>query len=129
MKRAKIQIKRVYEAAVETDGNRFLVDRLWPRGLKKENLRIACWLKEVAPTDKLRHWFNHDPAKWDEFQKRYRVELDAKPGNWRPLLNAAKKGNITLLFSARDVEHNNARVLKDFLEKESTKHRSVRAVD
>ncbi len=119
-KKTAIQIKRVYKPPAESDGRRFLVDRLWPRGPKKEVMRMDGWLKEVAPTDKLRKWFNHDPAKWDEFRKRYLVELNAKPENWRPLREAAEKEKITLLFSAHDVEHNNAAVLKDFLEKQST---------
>src|SRR5665213_622662 len=101
-----IQIKRVYESAAKNDGQRFLVDRLWPRGVKKEALPLAGWLKEIAPGNELRKWFNHDPAKWKEFQKRYRAELDAKPETWQPLLTAAKKGNVTLLFSAHDLEHN-----------------------
>ena len=115
-KRTGIQIKRVYEPAAKDDGQRFLVERLWPRGIKKELLHLDGWLKEVAPGDQLRKWFKHDPAKWAEFQKRYHAELDAKPENWRPLLKAAKSGNLTLLFSAHDLEHNNAVVLKHFLE-------------
>ena len=115
-KYAEIQIRRVYEPAAESDGKRFLTDRLWPRGLKKEALRIDGWLKEVAPTDKLRKWFGHEPAHWDEFQKRYRTELAGQVENWQILLAATKKGKVTLLFSARNVEHNNAAVLKSFLE-------------
>lgn len=111
-----IQIKRVYEPAARSDGQRFLVDGLWPRGVKKESLRLDGWLKEVSPTGKLRQWFNHDPARWKEFQKRYRAELDARPDAWRPLLDAAGRGHLTLLFGARDLEHNNAVVLKMYLE-------------
>jgi uncharacterized protein YeaO (DUF488 family) len=111
----KIQIKRVYETAAKSDGQRFLVDRLWPRGVKKESLRLDGWLKEVAPSDKLRKWFKHDPAKWEEFQKRYRAELKARPERCRPLLEAVDAGSFTLLFSAHDLEHNNAVVLKEFL--------------
>lgn len=110
-----IQIKRVYETTVKADGQRFLVERLWPRGIKKEALPLTSWCKEVAPSHELRKWFNHDPAKWEEFQRRYQVELDAKPEAGQPLLEAAKAGNLTLLFSTHDTEHNNAVVLKDFL--------------
>ena len=112
-----IQIKRVYEPEAKSDGQRFLVERLWPRGVKKAELPMVGWLKEVAPGTELRQWFNHDPLKWKEFQKRYGAELKAKPETWQPLLAAAKKGNLTLLFSAHDLEHNNAIVLKSFLEK------------
>jgi len=113
-----IQIKRVYESAAKNDGQRFLVDRLWPRVVKKEALPLTGWLKEIAPGNELRKWFHHDPAKWKEFQKRYRAELDAKPETWQPLLTAAKKGSVTLLFSAHDLEHNNAVVLKAYLERQ-----------
>jgi uncharacterized protein YeaO (DUF488 family) len=113
-----IQIKRVYEAAAKTDGNRFLVERLWPRGMKKETLHMTGWLKEVAPSDTLRRWFNHDPAKWEEFQRRYRVELGGKPEAWQPLLDAAESDDVTLLFSAHDLEHNNAVALKAYLDKQ-----------
>lgn len=116
MKTAKIQTKRVYEPASRTDGQRVLVERLWPRGIKKEALSLTGWRKEVAPSQQLRKWFNHDPAKWTEFQRRYRAELDGKPEIWRPLLEAAGRGNLTLLFSSHDTEHNNAVVLKAYLE-------------
>jgi uncharacterized protein YeaO (DUF488 family) len=111
-----IQIKRVYEPAEKSDGARFLVDRLWPRGLKKESLKMADWPKQIAPSNGLRRWFNHDPAKWKEFQRRYRAELADERETWQPLLNAAKGGNVTLLFSAQDLDHNNAVVLKSFLD-------------
>ena len=111
-----IQTKRVYEPVAKTDGQRFLAERLWPRGIKKEALALAGWCKEAAPSHELRKWFDHDPAKWREFQRRYRAELDARPEPWQPLLEAAKGGNLTLLFSARDTEHNNAVVLKAWLE-------------
>ena len=117
-KRIMIQIKRVYEAAAKTDGERFLVERLWPRGMKKETLQMTSWLKEVAPSEILRRWFNHDPAKWKEFQRRYRVELDGKPEAWQPLLDAAERDGVTLLFSAHDLEHNNAVALKAYLDKQ-----------
>jgi len=114
-----IQVKRVYEPAAKADGQRFLVERLWPRGFKKEALSLAGWQKEAAPSHELRKWFNHDPAKWKEFQRRYRAELDARPETWQPLLETAKAGNLMLLFSAHDTEHNNAAVLKAFLEERS----------
>lgn len=111
-----IQVKRVYEPPAREDGKRFLVDRLWPRGLKKERARIDAWLKEVAPSDALRKWFGHEPGKWRGFQQRYFKELEAKPEVWRPLLDAARKGPVTLLFSAKDETHNNAVALRKFLE-------------
>jgi uncharacterized protein YeaO (DUF488 family) len=120
-----IRTKRVYEPAARTDGKRFLVDRLWPRGVKKEGLQLAGWTKEAAPSDGLRRWFNHDPAKWAEFRRRYRAELAARPENWQPLLEAAKTGDITLLFGAHDVERNNAVVLKACLDDRLKKGKGV----
>ena len=114
-----IRIKRAYDPAQQTDGARFLVDRLWPRGLKKEALKAQAWLKSVSPSDGLRHWFNHDPARWAEFQRRYFAELDGEPEAWQPLLRAAQAGDVTLLFSAKDAEHNNAVALKAYLIKHS----------
>lgn len=111
-----LKVKRVYEDAESSDGTRFLVERLWPRGIKKEELKMEAWLKEVAPSDSLRRWFAHDPLKWKEFQKRYSAELESNPDAWKPILEFAKHGDVTLLYSARDIEHNNAIVLKSFLE-------------
>jgi len=111
-----LKTKRVYERAQVSDGTRFLVDRLWPRGIKKETLKMEAWLKDVAPSPELRKWFAHDPAKWQEFKKRYQAELKANPDSWKPLLEAARQGNVTLLYSARDTEHNSAVLLKEFLE-------------
>ena len=111
-----IQLKRVYESATANDGVRYLVERLWPRGMKKEALKMDAWLKEVAPSNELRKWFGHDPAKWDEFQERYRAELQANQEAWMPILESSRQGNVTLLYSTHDVEHNNAVVLKQFLE-------------
>ena len=116
-----LKTKRAYENAEASDGTRFLVDRLWPRGIKKENLKMKDWLKDVAPSPDLRKWFAHDPEKWHEFQKRYRAELKANPDTWKPILEAAKQGDVTLLYSARDTEHNSAVLLKDFLEKQMKK--------
>jgi uncharacterized protein YeaO (DUF488 family) len=111
-----IQIKRVYDERESTDGMRVLVERLWPRGIRKDDLPLDEWLKEVAPSDGLRRWFAHDPAKWEEFRRRYFTELDAKPEVWQSLRETARRGAVTLLYSARDTEHNNARALKEYLE-------------
>ena len=111
-----VSIKRVYDPPDSQDGARFLVDRLWPRGIKKENLAMDAWIKDVAPSPALRTWFSHDPSKWPEFQHRYRQELEAHPENWQPLQDAARRGKVTLLYSARDVQHNSALLLKEFLE-------------
>lgn len=110
-----IRVKRVYDPPEPDDGRRFLVERLWPRGVSKKQLQMDGWLRDVAPSDDLRRWFRHDPAKWVEFQHRYFAELDARPEAWQPLLEAVREGNVTLLFSARDVEHNNAIALKRYL--------------
>ncbi len=110
-----MQTKRVYDAREPGDGTRFLVERLWPRGIRKESLGDAAWLREVAPSAELRRWFGHDPAKWDEFRRRYFEELDAEADAWRPILEAARQGNVALLYSARDTEHNNARALAEYL--------------
>ena len=110
-----IKVKRVYEPSVASDGARFLVDRLWPRGVKRDVLKLDGWLKEVAPSDALRRWFGHDPKKWVEFQRRYFAELDGRPHAWGPILEAARRGNITLLYSAQDTDHNNAVALGAYL--------------
>lgn len=112
-----IKVKRVYDPPDSSDGARFLVDRLWPRGLKRDALQLTDWLKEVAPDNDLRRWYNHDPAKWEEFQRRYFADLDKKPDALQPLLNAARRGNVTLLFSTRALDNNNAVALKAYLEK------------
>lgn len=112
-----IKIKRAYDPPARGDGKRFLVDRLWVRGMTKEKLQLDAWLKEVAPSDTLRKQVHHDPARWDEFQRRYFAELDAHPAAWQPILRAAQRGNVTLIYGARDTEHNNAVALKAYLEK------------
>lgn len=112
-----IKIKRIYDPASADDGQRILIDRLWPRGIKKENAKIDEWLKEIAPSDELRKWFSHDPDKWTEFRKKYRDELRKKQDLVDKLCKEAKNGKITLLFSARDTEFNNAVVLKEVIEK------------
>lgn len=111
-----IRTKRAYEPPATNDGARFLVDRIWPRGVKKDELQIDGWLKEVAPSTELRKWFGHDPARWSEFQRRYRHELAARRAALAPLLDAARRGNVTLVYGARDPEHNQAAVLKTVLE-------------
>jgi uncharacterized protein YeaO (DUF488 family) len=116
---AMIRVKRVYEAAARSDGARFLVERLWPRGMKKESLHMDGWLREVSPSPELRKWFGHDPAKWAEFQRRYRRELDSRREEWRPLAEAAVRGTVTLLYSARDTERNSAALLKAYLEEQA----------
>lgn len=110
-----IELQRVYEHGRKR-GTRFLVERLWPRGIRKEALHFHAWPKDVAPSDRLRRWFAHDIAKWAEFKRRYRQELDANPQAWAPLLEAARKGDVVLLYSSRDTEHNNAVVLRDYLD-------------
>ncbi len=114
-----IQLKRVYDAGAgkesKGDGTRFLVERLWPRGIKKVDLHFNAWLKDVAPSTALRQWFNHDPAKWKEFQKRYIAELDKNPEAVEPIRSAMRHGNVTFLYSSHDTEHNNAVALKTYL--------------
>jgi uncharacterized protein YeaO (DUF488 family) len=111
-----IKLKRAYEPATSGDGTRFLVERLWPRGVKKASLHLDAWVKDVAPSDALRRWFGHDPKKWAAFRRRYFGELDAHGEAWEPLLKAASAGRITLVYSARDRAHNNAVALKGYLE-------------
>ncbi|HEY1788457.1 MAG TPA: DUF488 family protein [Verrucomicrobiae bacterium] len=111
----EFRIKRVYDEISSDDGLRFLVDRLWPRGIRKEALHAAVWLKEVAPSSSLRKWFGHDAARWPEFRRRYRSELEKNPAAWAPLLEAIHKDTVTLLFAARQAEMNQAVVLRDFL--------------
>ena len=113
----QIKIKRCYEPPSPTDGARFLVDRLWPRGVRKEAIRLTGWVQDVAPSQKLRQWFGHDPGRWAEFRELYFAELTAKRDAWMPILEAATNGNVTLLFSAHDSEHNNAVALGEFLQR------------
>ena len=111
-----IRVKRAYDAPAASDGARFLVDRLWPRGVKKESLKVRDWLRAISPSNELRTQFGHEPDKWKEFQRRYFAELDKTPQALQPLLEAAREGDVTLVFSARDTEHNNAVALKSYLE-------------
>ncbi len=110
-----INLHRAYDAKSPGRGRRFLVERLWPRGVKKNDLPVDGWLKEVAPSTGLRQWFSHDPAKWEEFRRRYYRELDANPTAWVPLLEAAREGDVILEYSSRDTEHNNAVALRAYL--------------
>ena len=110
-----IKIKRIYDPPVPEDGRRVLVDRLWPRGLAKDEARVDEWLKEIAPSGNLRKWFGHDPARWEEFKNRYREELERFGEILERLRAEAKKETVTLLFAAKDVEHNNAVVLDELL--------------
>lgn len=112
-----IRLKRVYEKPAKADGHRVLVDRLWPRGLTKQKARIDEWLKEIAPSAKLRKWFGHDPARWKEFKKRYAAELGAQRNQVEQLARESKKRTVTLLFGAKDTEHNNAVALKEYIER------------
>jgi uncharacterized protein YeaO (DUF488 family) len=110
-----IRIKRAYEPRARGDGRRILVERLWPRGMKKEALHADAWMKDVAPSTELRQWFGHRVERWGEFRRRYRKELSANADAWAPLLDAGRRGTVTLLYSAHDVEHNGARVLSEYL--------------
>ncbi|HEY6010188.1 MAG TPA: DUF488 domain-containing protein [Nitrospirota bacterium] len=110
-----VRIKRVYDPPSGGDGRRILVDRLWPRGVSREKARIDSWMKELAPSSELRTWFQHDPDKWPEFVKRYRAELKGKAALVSELRAAAAGGTMTLLFAAKDEEHNNAVVLRGIL--------------
>ncbi len=114
-----IQVKRAYEAANDQDGKRILVDRLWPRGIRKEDLHLDDWLKEVAPSNELRRWFHQNPDNWDDFLVSYYRELDVKPDVWQPILEAVRLGKVTLIFSNRNTERNNAVALKDYIERKS----------
>jgi uncharacterized protein YeaO (DUF488 family) len=116
VKRASdIRLKRAYEPATPEDGVRILVDRLWPRGLRKSDAAIERWLKDIAPSAELRRWFGHDPERWDEFQKRYRAELSHHADLLDELRAIARKGRLTLVYAARDEERNQAVVLRDVL--------------
>lgn len=110
-----IQLKRIYEPFSKEDGYRILVDRLWPRGFTKQKAALDLWLKEIAPSTKLRKWFGHDPEKWKEFQKKYRIELKQNKEALDRLMDYIKKGKVTLLYGAKDEEHNEAQVIKDFI--------------
>lgn len=118
-------LKRVYDKAAAEDGVRFLVERLWPRGIKKADLRLDAWLKDVAPSAALRRWFSHDPKKWTEFQKRYFSELDSHPEACAPIRTSERHGRVTLVYSSHDTEHNNAVALKEYLSARTGKKRKL----
>lgn len=110
-----IRIKRAYEPPAKSDGRRILVERLWPRGMRKEALAADAWAKDAAPSTNLRKWFGHRVERWAEFRRRYRTELAANPAAWKPILEAAARGRVTLLYSAHDTVHNGAVVLQEYL--------------
>ena len=116
MKKLAIQLKRAYDPVDAADGTRFLVERLWPRGVRKTALPLEAWLKDVAPSTVLRRWFGHDPKKWAEFRRRYFRELTGNADALEPIIKAAHHGPVTLVYSSHDTEHNNAVALKDYLE-------------
>ncbi len=112
----KLMLKRVYEEPDPADGARFLVERLWPRGIARARAKLDAWLKDAAPSAELRKWFGHDPSRWNEFRRRYFAELKRDPSVLAPLRDAARRGTVTLVFAARDTELSCARALKEFLE-------------
>ncbi len=116
-----IKLKRAYEAPESGDGFRVLVDRLWPRGVSKDSARIDLWLKEIAPSNELRKWFGHEPAKWTEFRKRYSRELDHNSDAVNQIREYLRQGPVTLVYGAKDEEHNDAVVLKEYLESHRTR--------
>lgn len=115
--RRKIAMKRVYEDPDEDDGRRVLIDRLWPRGLKKEEAAVDLWLKEISPSTELRKWFGHDPEKWTEFERRYFAELDERLDALAQLRKEMKGGKVTIVYGAKDEDHSNARALLDYLDR------------
>jgi uncharacterized protein YeaO (DUF488 family) len=114
-RQATIRLKRVYEPPSASDGTRILVERLWPRGLSKARAAIDLWAREVAPSAELRAWYGHDPARWEEFRRRYRAELDDKGDLLQDLKRALREGPVTFVYAARDQEHNSAVVLQEYL--------------
>ena len=110
-----IRLKRAYAEAAEDDGFRVLVDRIWPRGIKKEEANLDDWMKEIAPSSKLRKWFNHEPDKWDDFRAQYFEELDKNPGVVEEIAEKARSGTVTLVYAAKNEEYNNAVALKEYL--------------
>ena len=122
-----IKLKRAYDGASRDDGGRYLVERLWPRGIKKTELQLDGWLKEVAPSPELRKWFGHDPEKWSRFRQRYFTELKGHEQSLQPLLKAARRGPLTLVFSSHDTEHNAAVALRDYLRMHALRKAVTRA--
>lgn len=111
-----IRVKRIYEPSEDSDGFRVLVDRLWPRGLKRERAKIDLWLRELGPSNELRRWFQHDPEKWQEFKRRYTAELESRKSLMDQLHERARKQTVTLLYGSREETYNNAHALKEYLE-------------
>jgi len=112
-----IKTKRIYEEPIKSDGFRILVDRLWPRGIRKDQAQVDVWYKDIAPSDALRQWFGHEPARWDEFKRRYVKELQDKDDNIESIIAKRSGKRVTLLYGAKDEQHNNAVVLKEFIER------------
>jgi len=123
-----IQLKRVYDKAAPEDGKRSLVERLWPRGIKKSALGIDAWLKELGPSTSLRKWFGHDPKRWDEFRRRYFQELEKNIEACKPIQKVAERGRVTLVYSSHDTEHNNAVALREFLEAKLKRNRTAERI-
>lgn len=117
MARSELHIKRAYQPAAPSDGFRVLVDRLWPRGVRKDDLKVDLWARDAAPSAALRKWFGHAPERWDGFLERYFAELDRNPGALEPIRQALRKGKVTLVYGARDEQHNQAVALKTYLER------------
>ena len=111
-----VTLKRAYDPVAATDGKRLLVERLWPRGLSKDRLKLDGWIREVAPTTELRKWFRHDPTKWRQFRIRYFRQLDSQPESWQSIVSLARRGTVTLVYSSHDEEHNNAVALREYLQ-------------
>ena len=118
-----ITVKRTYDPVSPDDGARLLVERLWPRGVAKADAAVDEWLRDVAPSTALRKWFGHDPDRWDEFRRRYFRELDSRPEVWTPIVSAARRGAVTLVYSSHDTQHNNAVALRDYLQAKARKFR------
>ncbi|HKU08199.1 MAG TPA: DUF488 domain-containing protein [Bradyrhizobium sp.] len=118
----RVRLKRAYEPPASVDGTRVLIDRLWPRGVRKANADIDEWMKEIAPSAGLRKWFGHDPERWPEFRRRYRSEIKGHSSEFRRLRELARKGNLTLVYAARDEAHNDAVVLRDLLVASARSH-------
>jgi uncharacterized protein YeaO (DUF488 family) len=121
-----VTLKRAYDPVAAADGTRLLVERLWPRGLSKDTLKLDGWIREVAPTTELRKWFGHDPAKWRQFRIRYFRELDSQPESWRSILSLARRGTVTLVYSSHDEEHNNAVALREYLQLKTRRRARLR---
>jgi uncharacterized protein YeaO (DUF488 family) len=121
-----IKLKRAYDPVSPADGVRILVERLWPRGLSKDTLKLDDWIREVGPTTELRKWFGHDPAKWRQFRTRYFRELDSRPESWRPIATLARRRTVTLVYSSHDEEHNNAVALREYLQRKARRSAAAR---